>query len=177
MGMNKRKMARQIKQVIVPKEKACFWLDRNGFWHNPCEKFQNQRIINYFHSCIKKDGRGFHLAQRHRDYLEKTYFPYEDTALFVFDVIKKEEITLVLNTQKRVKLKPRKLFIKEDHLYLQIGEDRIKFTENSLVKIGDFLVFDGKECFIRVKGRKYRIDQLPRENKSRKHETRKTGKP
>lgn len=151
-------MARRLREVIIPKEKVSFWLDQNGFWHNENERFENQRIINYFHSCIKKDDRGFHLAQRHRDYIEKAFFSYEDTALFVFDVIKGEQIILVLNTQKRVKLRPKRLFTRTDSLYMQLGEDRIKFTENSLVKIADMLEFHQEESFIRVEGRKYRID-------------------
>jgi len=150
-------MARPLREIIISKGDVSFWLDRNGFWHNENERFENQRIINHFHSCIKKDDRGFHLAQRHSDYLEKAFFPYEDTALFVFDVIKGEEIILVLNTQKRVRLRPRSLFIKRDSLYMQLGEDAIKFSEGSLVKIAGMLEFQENESFIRVKGRKYRI--------------------
>ena len=150
-------MARPLREIIISKGDVSFWLDRNGFWHNENERFENQRIINHFHSCIRKDDRGFHLAQRHRDYLEKAFFPYEDTALFVFDVIKGEQIILVLNTQKRVRLRPRRLFIRTDSLYMQLGEDPIKFTEDSLVKIAEMLEFHEDETFIRVKGRKYRI--------------------
>jgi hypothetical protein len=152
-------MARRVREVIIPKEKVTFWLDRNGFWHNENEKFQNQRIINYFHSCIRKDSRGFHLAQRHREHLEKAYFSYEDTALFVFDVIKGEPIILVLNTQKRIRLRPKKLFTRKENLYMQLGEDEIKFTEHSLVKIADKLQFDGEDAFIRFKDKKYRIEE------------------
>jgi hypothetical protein len=152
-------MARRMREIIIPKEKASFWLDRNGFWHKENEKFQNQRVINYFHSCIKKDARGFHLAQRHRGYLEKAYFLFEDTALFVFDVIKGEPIILVLNTGKRVRLRPKRLFTMGDSLYMRLGEDPVKFTENSLVKIAGMLEFQKDESFIRVKGRKYGIEE------------------
>jgi hypothetical protein len=152
-------MARRLTEIIIPKGKVSFWLDGNGFWHNENERFQNQKIIKYFHSCIKKDGRGFHLAQRHRDHLEKAYFHAEDTALFVFDVIKEKQILLVLNTQKRIKLKPKKLFTRGDSLYMLLGEDPIKFTENSLVKIAEMLEFHGDKSFIRVKGRRYRIEE------------------
>jgi hypothetical protein len=152
-------MARRLREIIIPKENVSFWLDRNGFWHSENERFQHQRVINYFHSCIKKDARGFHLAQRHRDHLEKAYFPFEDTALFVFDVIKREQIILVLNTQKRIKLKPKRLFTRGESLYMLLGEDPIKFTENSLVKIADMLEFHEDESFIRVEGRKYRIEE------------------
>jgi hypothetical protein len=152
-------MARRLREIIIPKEEVSFWLDRNGLWHNENERFQNQKVINYFHSCIKKDARGFHLAQRHRDHLEKAYFPFEDTALFVFDVIKGARTMLVLNTQKRIKLKPKRLFTRGDTLYMLFGEDPIKFTENSLVKIAEMLEFHEDESFIRVEGRRYRIEE------------------
>ena len=152
-------MPSRLRESIIPKEEVSFWLDRNGLWHNENERFQNQRVINYFHSCIKRDARGFHLAQRHRDHLEKAYFPFEDTALFVFDVIKGERIILVLNTQKRIKLKPKRLFTRGDSLYMLFEEDPIKFTEDSLVKIAEMLEFHEDESFIRVEGRKYGIEE------------------
>jgi hypothetical protein len=149
-----------LKQVVIPKEKAVFWLDKNGFWHNEEGKFEHRRIINYFHRCIRKDQQGYHLAQEHRDYKEKVYFPYEDTALFVFDVIKHDDITLVLNTKKRIKLKPRKLFIKGDSLYMDAGDDRIKFSEQALIRVAAFMEDHHDELFVRVRGRRYRIRQL-----------------
>jgi hypothetical protein len=152
-------MARRQREVTIPKENVSFWLDRNGFWHNEKEQFENERIIHYFHSCIKKDALGFHLAQRHRDYLEKVYFPYEDTPLFVFDVIKGKEVTLVLNTRKRIRLRPKKLFTRSENLYMQFGQEEVKFTEHSLVKIADMLHFDKENDFIRFRGRKYRIEE------------------
>jgi hypothetical protein len=152
-------MVRRLREIIIPPENVSFWLDRNGFWHNEDQRFQNPRVINYFHSCIKKDDRGFHLAQRHRGHLEKAYFPFEDTALFVFDVIKGERIILVLNTQKRINLKPTRLFTMGDSLYMRLGDDPIKFTENSLVKRAEMLQFQEDESFIRVGGRKYRIEE------------------
>jgi hypothetical protein len=152
-------MARRLREIVIPKEKVSFWLDRHGFWHNGNERFQNQKVINYFHSCIKKDPRGFHLAQRHRDHIEKAYFPFEDAALFVFDVVEGEEIILVLNTQKRIRQRPKRLFTRGDSLYMLLGEDAIKFTENSLVKIAKMLEFRQDQSFVRVKGRRYRIEE------------------
>ena len=153
-------MGRGLKQVVIPKEKAAFWLDKNGFWHNEEGKFEHRKIINYFHRCIKKDKRGYHLAQEHSGYREKVYFPYEDTALFVFDVIKNDDITLVLNTKKRIKLKPRKLFIKGDSLYMDAGDDHIKFTEQALIRVAAFMEQHSDVFLLRVKGRRYRIREL-----------------
>jgi hypothetical protein len=44
-------------------------------------------------------------------------------------------------------------------LYMRLGDDPIKFTENSLVKIAEMLQFQEDESFIRVGGRKYRIEE------------------
>lgn len=152
-------MADKPREVVIPKEEAVFWLDRNGFWHNEHGKFQHKKIINYFHSSIRKDRDGYHLMQMYRDLKEKVYFPYEDTALFVFDVIIKEDVTLVLNTQKRIRLKPKKLFINDDSLYMQLGEERLKFTDQALIRIADRLEYENEQCFIRVRGRRYKIHQ------------------
>lgn len=153
-------MGSRLKEVVISKQEAVFWLDKNGFWHNEQGKFEHRKIINHFHACIRKDKDGYHLAQEHRGYREKVYFPYEDTALFVFDVIREEDITLVLNTKKRIKLKPKKLFIKNDSLYMQAGEDRIKFTEQALIRIAPLMEYDNDAPFIRVKGRTYRIREF-----------------
>jgi hypothetical protein len=69
----------------------------------------------------------------------------------------------VLNTQKRIKLRPTKLFVSDDDLYVNSGEHRIKFTDNSLVRIWDFLSYEGDDYFITVKGRRYKIRQEKKE--------------
>ena len=153
-------MTKKMKEIVIPREAALFWLDKRGFWHNEHEKFRHPKIISHFHSSIRKDKDGFHLFQVHPNYREKVYFPYEDTALFVFDIVKTENITLVLNTKKRIRLKPTKLFIRDDSLYMELGEDQVKFSENALVKIADMLVEEDDQLYIKVKGRKYRIHQL-----------------
>jgi len=150
----------RLKQVVISKEDATFWLDKNGFWRYGNEKFRHRKIINHFHSSIRKDEDGYHVMQLHRDYVERVYFRYEDTALFVFDVIVDEDVILVLNTQKRVKLRPRKLFIRKDNLYMHLGEDQVKFTEQALLRISILIEYENDECFIRVRGRRYKIQQL-----------------
>jgi hypothetical protein len=156
-------MTKKLKEVVIPKEKAAFRLDGRGRWHSEDGEFLNRKIIEHFHLSIRKDKQGFHLMQRHRDFREKVYFPYEDTPLFVFDVLKGENIALVLNTRKRVKLMPGKLLIRDDDLYIRLGEDRAKFTEHALIRLSPFLEFEGERAFIKVKGRRYRIPDAGRD--------------
>ena len=92
-------MGNESKPVAtIPKEEAVFRLDKNGVWYHGDRKFENRKIIEYFHSMIKKDESGYFLKQEHRDFIEKVYFPYEETALFVFQVIAKDSLILVLYT-------------------------------------------------------------------------------
>ena len=152
-------MTKKLKEVVVPREEAVFRLDRRGRWHGEGGEFRHKRIIDHFHASIRKDKDGFHLMQRHRDFREKVYFPYEDTPLFVFDVIKGEEIRLILNTGRKMKLQPKKLFIRGDDLYMRAGDDRIKFTERALIRISPFLAFEGTQTYIKFRGRRYKIPE------------------
>ncbi len=157
-------MKKPLREIVIPKEEAVFFLDKHGFWrHKEQGKFEHRKIIHYFHSRIRKDENGYHLRQKLGNRVEKVYFHHEDTALFVFDVIKGEEIFLVLNTQKRVKLRPRNLFVNDDSLYMSLGGERIKFTDHSLIRISDLLDDEGDEYFITVKGRRYQIRQMKKE--------------
>lgn len=153
-------MAKKLQEIIIPKEKAVFWLDKNGFWHNKYGKFQHKKIIDYFHASIKKDKDGYYLGQVRDNYREKVYFHYEDKALFVFNVIKENDIILVLNTKKQIKLRPKNLYIKDDNLYISIRDDAIKFTEHSLMKISDLMEFEGDKYFIRIENRRYEIKEM-----------------
>jgi hypothetical protein len=154
-------MKKPVTEIVIPKEAAVFFLDEHGKWrHKEHGKFEHRKIIQYFHSCIRKDEKGYHLRQKIGDRIEKVYFHYEDTALFVLDVLKGEEILLVLNTQKKIKLRPTKLFVNNEDLYVNSGEHRIKFTDNSLVRLWDLLSYEGDDYFITVKGRRYKIKQV-----------------
>ena len=97
-------MTENLKEVIIPKEKAVFWMDGNGRWHNRHGPFQHKKLIDYFNSSIGWDEDGYFVSQTRDDILEKVYFRHAETALFVLDVIKNDEIHLVLNTQKKIKL-------------------------------------------------------------------------
>ena len=79
-------MENKAKIIEIPRDEAVFRLDGNGCWHNADGKFRHKKIIDYFHSSIKRDQKGYHLCQAHDNIIEKVYFHHEDTALFVFDV-------------------------------------------------------------------------------------------
>ena len=150
-------MLKKIKEIVIPKEQAVFWLDKDGFWHNEHGKFEHKKIIDYFHSCIRRDHNGYYLCQQNESFREKVYFPYEDQALFVFDVIRNHDIILVLNTKKQVKLKPKKLFIKNDSLYMRLGDETVKFSEQGLLKIAPLLEDENGQLFVHSKNRRYKI--------------------
>ena len=152
-------MKNKRTEIIIPKDRAIFWLDKNGRWHNAHGEFEHKKIIDYFHSSIKRDENGYYLFQKREDVQEKVYFHYEDTALFAVDLIKDKDTTLVLNTRKQIKLMPRNLFIRGDNLYMRMGAETIKFTERGLMKISDLLEYDNDQYFIKVKNRRYRILQ------------------
>jgi len=150
-------MKKKRTEIIIPKERAIFWLDKNGRWRNAHGEFQHKKIIDYFHSSIQKDEKGYYLFQERGNLQEKVYFHYEDTALFAVDLIKDEDITLILNTKRQIKLKPRCLFTRNDNLYMRLGQETIKFAERGLMKISDLLEFRDEQYFIKVKNRRYRI--------------------
>ena len=152
-------MDKKRTEIVIPKDKAVFWLDKNGRWHNAHGEFEHKKIIDYFHSAIKKDAHGYYLFQERGDFREKVYFHYEDTALFAVDLINDPDVTLILNTRERIKLKPKSLFIKDDSLYMKLGADIIKFSERGLLKISDLLECEGKKYFIKVKHKRYKISE------------------
>ena len=152
-------MKNKRTEIIIPKDRAIFWLDKNGRWHNAHGEFEHKKIIDYFHSSIKRDENGYYLFQKRGDVQEKVYFHYEDTALFAVDLIKDKDTTLVLNTRKQVRLMPRNLFIRSDNLYMRMREETIKFTERGLMKISDLLEYDHDQYFIKINNRKYKILQ------------------
>jgi hypothetical protein len=150
-------LAKNIKKIVIPKAEAVFWLDKNGCWHNENGRFEHKKIIQYFHSCIKRDRQGYYLYQANANYAEKVYFTYEDQALFVFDVIRQSDVILVLNTGRQIKLRPQKLFINNDCLYMHLDCETIKFAEGGLFKIAQLMEEKNDRLYIRVKNRRYKI--------------------
>jgi hypothetical protein len=153
-------MENESKPVAtIPKEDAVFRLDKNGAWYHGDRKFENRKIIEYFHSMIKRDQNGYYLEQEHRDFVEKVYFPYEETALFVFQVIARDRPILVLNTGEKVQLDPSELFIKNDRLYLHRGDDLVKFCEEAMFALADDMEEEDGRYLIRFEGKEYPIPQ------------------
>lgn len=137
-----------MKEIVIPKEKAVFWLDRHGCWRNRHGRFERPRIIARFHAAIGRDRDGYYLSQINGAVREKVYFRYEDTALFVFDLrITDADVILILNTGRQLVLRPETLFIQNDALYTQAEGERIRFAERGLLKISRFLEDDGRTCY------------------------------
>jgi hypothetical protein len=152
---------RGIKEVVVPKEDAVFWLDAFGRWHNEHGTFEHKKIINFFHSSIRKDADGYYLYQKRDDsIIEKVYFKYEDTALFVFDLKiqeKSNEVRLILNTKDEISLNPKVLFVQNDYLYMEHAGDRIKFIDRAMLKLTDRLIFDRNRYCLKLSNKIYEI--------------------
>jgi len=148
-------MKKQLKENVISKDEAVFWLDTNGRWHNKHGQFEHRKIIDFFHSSIIKDKDGYYVTQTTESYKEKVYFRYEDTALFVFNIIKNKNIYLLLNTKKQMKLNPEELFIKDDSLYTKDGEELVKFTEQTMMKISKYMENDNDSYFIKIDDIRY----------------------
>lgn len=153
-------MAENLKEVVIPKEKAVFRMDGNGRWHNVHGEFRHKKLIDYFNSSIGRDKNGYFVSQTRGDIFEKVYFPYEKTALFVFDVIKNDDIVLVLNTKKRIILQPEKLTIKDDSLFMSIEDEIVKFTDRSMMKLSDCIDYENGQYYFKTEKEKYSINEL-----------------
>ena len=145
------------KQIIISKEDAVFWMGKNGGWYNEHGKFEHPRIIKYFNASIKKDENGYYVHQMTDDYDEKVYFPYEDTALFVSDIKVNENISLILNNNDIIQFDPGQLLTRDDNLYLQTPEHRIKFTDRALLKISKFMEEKDGQLLFTIKGKTYQV--------------------
>ncbi|MCF6246646.1 MAG: MFS transporter permease, partial [Desulfobacula sp.] len=119
------------KLVVIPKEKAVFWINKNGEWCNEHGKFEHPGIIKYFNASIKKDDNGYFVHQSSDELEEKVYFPYEETAVFAIDIIDKKEFTLITNTGQTINVNPENLFEKDDSLYMETIDHTIKFTSRA----------------------------------------------
>ncbi len=146
------------KLIIVPREEAVFWMDKNGTWYNEHGKFEHPRIIRYFNPAIKKDENGYYVHQSTGECEEKVYFPHEDTAIFVVDIIMDgRDLRLILNTAEKTTLEQGEIFIESDHLYLQTPDHRIKFSSHALVKISKFMEEENGKISIRINEKIYPV--------------------
>ncbi len=148
------------KVIIIPKERAVFWLDKNGKWNNEDGRFKLGRIVRHFNASIRRDELGYFVTQINGDAVEKVYFPYEDTALFAIDVKKNANTMLLLNNLDKRELIPGNLSIQNDSLYMQSGDERIKFSERSLVKISEMLEHGKGKTYLRFENKTYPINNL-----------------
>ncbi|MEJ2638928.1 MAG: MFS transporter permease [Desulfosarcinaceae bacterium] len=142
-------------EIIIPKERAVFWMDDHGRWHNEHGPFEHPKIIAYFNANIRRDAGGYYLSQELNGHIEKVYFPCEDTALFALDLIGDAGEELVLNTGARQPLDPDRLAMRGEDLYQLRGDERIKFTERVLLKIAERIeASGGRYYFIAGEGRR-----------------------
>ena len=149
----------ELKEIVVHRDQATFWLDRWGYWCNAHGRFEHKKIIDYFHAAIGCDEGGYFVSQINGSIREKVYFRYEDTALFVVDALGEADIILVLNTRKRIAFDPETLFIRGDFLYLEHKGEIIKFSERGMLKISPFLENEGKACLVSYHGKQMVIPE------------------
>ena len=147
--------------VVIPKEKAVFWLDADGWWRNDGGRFRKKRIIDYFHRHMDRDENGYFVLHDKGGVWEKVYFPYEDTALFVFDIREESNgIWLRLNTGREISLDPETLYIDNDRLYTADGNERIRFAERAMIQMANQMQEDENgRLVICLNGRKYPVKE------------------
>ena len=153
-------MAKKKKQIIISKKDAVFWMNENGDWYNKHGKFEHPKIIRHFHTSIRKDENGYYVFQESEEQEEKVYFPYKETAIFVFDIKEEKEILLKLNNGETIKLDPKQLFEKDDKLFLKTPEHLVKFTDRALLKISKFLEDKDDQLFFKIKDRLYPVNSI-----------------
>ena len=131
-------MTHDRQEIIIPKEDAVFWMDGNGRWHNRYGEFEHKKVVSYFNRSIGYDADGYFVSQVREGALEKVYFKYQETALFVVDILgDNDDLQLLLNTGKRILLEPKKLFIRNDCLFMHVENQLVKFTDRSMMRIAD----------------------------------------
>ena len=156
-------MGAALPEIVIPREKAVFRLDARGRWCNRHGVFRNRRICDHFHAAIRRDAAGYHLRQELPDRVEKVYFPYEDTALFVVRVALGDPVELTLNTRRQVALDPALLFVRGESLYLTLEGERVKFTERAMLSLAEAMEFTPEGYAIRTGERVHPIPELPDE--------------
>lgn len=149
----------ELEEVVIPAERAVFWMDRFGHWCNEGGRFRHKRLIDYFNSSIKRDENGYFLEQIRGQVREKVYFRYEDTPLFAVDIVMGAPPELLLNTKEKLSLTPRTLFVIGDDLYMQREEDRIKFSDRVLLKLATQIEYEDGNYAIRIGEVRYPIPE------------------
>jgi hypothetical protein len=132
-------MDAHLSEVVIPKENAVFRMDGRGRWQGRHGPFEHKRIIDYFNRAIRRDADGYYVTQVRDNIREKVYFAYEDTPLFVIQVIAQNPIRLLLNTTETIPLDPARLLVEADQLYQLRGDERIKFSDRALIAMAPYL--------------------------------------
>lgn len=151
----------EIQSITIPKEKALFWMDKNGVWHNEHGRFEHPKLIAYFNASIRKDDMGYHVYQLTDEFEEKVYFFHEDTALFVVNLIVSDGVSLALNNRTKLTLQPEKLYSFNDALYFETNEHIIKFTDRALVKLSKFMEDREGRLFLTLNDKSWPIVEKP----------------
>ena len=155
-------MDENLKEVVIPKEYAVFWMDGNGCWRNVHGKFRRKQIIDKFNNSIRRDESGYFVTQINGERIEKVYFRCEETAFFASDIHVGDHIDLVLNTGNVMRLDAASLFIRNDSLYLNAtGYGLIKFTERCLMKIFKMIEFSEGQYRLAIGGEQFPIPEMP----------------
>ena len=142
---------------IISKEDAVFWMDKNGTWKNEHGKFEHPKIIRYFNAAIQKDENGYFVHQVTAEYEEKVYFSYEDTALFVVDISLGDRVIFHLNNTDTMEFDTGQLFVRDDNLYFQTPEHRVKFTSRALLKISKFIEEKDGQLFFTINDQSFPV--------------------
>jgi hypothetical protein len=131
---------KKMKDIVIPKENAVFWMDGNGRWHNVHGLFRHKKLIDHFNRCLGWDADGFFVSQERGDIREKVYFRYEETALFAVGVVIGAEVSILLNTGEKTKIEPEDLYIKNDQLFMQYRDIQVKFTDRCTMNLSEYIV-------------------------------------
>ena len=67
------------------------------------------------------------------------------------------ELILRLNTGEKIKLDPKKLFVRNDNLYIQNDDDLIKFNEYALFSLAEYMDDEDDQYAIYLDGKRYLI--------------------
>jgi hypothetical protein len=137
-------------EIVISKEDAVFWMDGQGRWCNIHGPFEHPKIIAYFNQAIRRDAQGYFVEQITERVREKVYFRYADTPLFLVDTLPGAPHRLLMNTGECIAMRPQDLFVARDNLYLQRGEERIKFHERLLLKLSRCIEYRESGYAIRI---------------------------
>ncbi len=146
-------------EVVIPKERAVFWMDDRGRWHNRHGRFEHRRIIDHFNRAIRRDDKGYFVTQVRGDICEKVYFAYADTPLFACRLNTAPALSLTLNTGATIPLDPAGLFVRDDQLYMQCGDDIVKFGDRALASVAAYLEEANDGLIIRIDRQRYAIPE------------------